>query len=60
MVYGVKIFDLNRIALDAFRLGDLNEIPTEEIPPHDILCGGFHERNCSCISTTWDLQNKSG
>ena len=35
-----KIYELNNDP-SVFRLGDLNDINVESIPPHSILCGGF-------------------
>ena len=35
-----KIYELNN-PQHKFTLGDLNEINVEDIPPHNLLCGGF-------------------
>lgn len=35
-----KIYKLN-FPKHAFKLGDLNSIDVKDIPPHDLLCGGF-------------------
>lgn len=36
-----KIYELNHRDKNIFKLDDLNNINVEDIPAHDILCGGF-------------------
>lgn len=35
------IYNLNHSKDNVFNLNDLNDIDTKDIPPHDLLCGGF-------------------
>lgn len=36
-----SIYNLNHTGDNVFNLNDLNDIDTKDIPPHDLLCGGF-------------------
>lgn len=38
--YAAQTYNLNNPD-GIMHLGDINEIPIEEIPPHDVLIGGF-------------------